>query len=195
MERGFIRVGKFGGAEVRLHFFAIVAFVLLGFFSSRPLLGVAAFAILVVHELGHAALAWRAGFEVFAIELSVLQGACRYRGNLTPRAEAVVAWGGVLAQVVLLALSWGARELLHPGEGSFLGDVVEAWFVPNLVILGTNLLPLGGLDGAKAWTVFRPSSVKAVVRSTVMESRAASIERELAAIEAKRKTRSKYDIN
>ena len=72
---------------------------------------------------------------------------------------------------------------------------VQQVLVPNLVILGTNLLPLGGLDGAKAWTVFRPSSVKAVVRSTVMESRAASIERELAAIEAKRKTRSKYDIN
>lgn len=195
MDRGYLRVGTFAGVALRLHLFAIVALFLLGFFSSRPWLGVATFAILVFHELGHAFLARRCGFHVAGIDLSVFQGACHYRGNITPRAEAVVAWGGVLAQLVLLGFSFGANHVFHPSEASILGDTTTAWFIPNLVILCVNLLPVRGLDGAKAWSVFEPARVKAIARSKVLEARAANLERELATIEDERKRREKYDVN
>lgn len=195
MQRGFIPLGKIGGVPLRLHVFAVVALVLLAIFSSRPVLGAAMFGILVAHELGHAALARRAGFEVVAIDLGVIQGACRYRGHVTPRAEAVVAWGGILAQLVLLAFACGARTLVHPDDGALLGDIADAWFLPNVAIMAFNLLPFGGLDGRKAWTAFRPSAVKKVVRTVVLDARAAQLKRDLAAVEARRKTRSKYDVN
>src|SRR5690242_4936383 len=70
--------------------------------SVNPGKWAAYFLLVVAHELGHAALVWRAGYQVTAIDVNALGGLCRWQGNPTSRDVAVVAWGGVLAQAAIL---------------------------------------------------------------------------------------------
>jgi len=112
-----------------------------GFFVAYPCL-------VLLHELGHAALVRRCGHRVVAVEVTGLGGACHWSGNASHFEEALIAWGGVFAQLAL----FGATELwlsLLPPASSFGWQVVATFTHTNLWLVAINLLPIPPLDGGK----------------------------------------------
>jgi Zn-dependent protease len=151
---GYFRVGRLAGADLRLHWSVPVGALVFGSLRFEPVLWLAFMAVVIVHELGHAVLVRSAGFRVIGIDLTGFGGHCRWRGSANALEHACIAWGGILAQTVLLMGTlavigvWGAAA-------SRWGTLLQYAFVDiNLWIIAMNLLPFQPLDGAKAWGVF-----------------------------------------
>jgi hypothetical protein len=89
-----------------------------------------------------------------AVEVTGLGGACRWSGNANPLEEAIIAWGGVLAQLVIFGATLIWLRLLPP-TGAFGWEVAAAFTDTNLWLIAINLLPIPPLDGARAWSIFR----------------------------------------
>ena len=166
------------GAPVYAHWSVLVAVAVVGFLSfNSPVHAAVAIAcylsIIWIHELGHAYVARRLGYDVLAVRIAFLHGACECEAPRTPWDEVLVAWGGVVAQllvataVLLVAVVVGDRDLYYFGPVvAFLGYV-------NLLIALVNLAPSPGLDGAIAWRIVplllrryraRRGTAKSVVR-------------------------------
>jgi len=111
-------------------------------------------AILVLHELGHAAVAKFCGLPATGIDIYFFHGICTYQSPEYELEHATVAWGGVLAQAILFAgallmafvLGW-----IGPPINGLLNPAVVVLTLGNAVIIVINLLPMRGLDGAIAW--------------------------------------------
>lgn len=110
-------------------------------------------AIIVIHEFGHAWVARRRRYEVFAIRIAMLHGRCEYEAAEYEWDDVAIAWGGVLAQLAIaipmlvVAIALGRANL-----GPF-NNVVAMLGRANLVIAFINLIPSPGFDGEKAWRV------------------------------------------
>ncbi len=116
-----------------------------------PLSYALAIFVVLAHEAGHAMLArWR-GRTVYAIRMHGAGGHCLYEGGGSELDAAWIAWGGIFAQLPLLVVGAYADELFGPRS-------VEVWmplFFANLLLIIGNLMPVGNLDGKKAWTLPR----------------------------------------
>src|SRR5690349_17357044 len=93
------------------------------YYRQRALLGMAiAFAcfffLMLIHELGHAAVArWRR-VRVLEIQLYVVHGLCRHEAPDREIDDIWIAWGGVAAQAVVLLIALCVRAFL--GEYAFI---------------------------------------------------------------------------
>ena len=102
------------------------------------------FGLVVIHELGHAAVVKAVGARPVSIDLTGFGGLCRWDGRVSLISRSAIAWGGVAAQLVLLgAVELGGPRL--PTEVFWLGTISNAWMI------AINLLPIEPLDGAEAW--------------------------------------------
>jgi Zn-dependent protease len=112
------------------------------------------FALILLHEAGHAFVAHRLGYEVEAIRLSGWHGRCEFEAPETEEHHVMIVWGGVLAQLAL-ALPMVALMMLAGREnlGYAGGLAVTILGRTNLIIAAINLLPVPGLDGAIAWRI------------------------------------------
>jgi Zn-dependent protease len=154
LDRGFLTVGRWGTTPIRLHWSLLLALL---FFVANFALGAAVgyVAILLFHEVGHALLVRRCGLRVGAINIYVFGGECQYFGQPSPLERAVIAWGGVLAQLLLLAAADVAVVRLGAARpDSFARQLTYVLGAPNAFILLFNLLPIGKLDGREAWMLF-----------------------------------------
>src|SRR5262245_45388893 len=98
---GYFTIGHVRGAPIRVHWSApLGAFAFTGF-SFSPGLWAGFFLLVILHELGHAALVRRFGHEVTAVRVHAFGGDCAFSGDVTRAEDAVIAWGGVLVQAVL----------------------------------------------------------------------------------------------
>lgn len=165
MENGFFRLGRFGGAPVRVHWSAPVAVVLfsllLNGFRFAPWAWGALVVLVLAHELGHAALVRAFRLHLASVDVHGLGGACNYYGTPTPIRRALVAWGGVFGQAVLLVLALPALFLLPLGTPLWVREVVSVLIYSNLYLMAINLLPVPGLDGGEAWKLFGPNGLPA----------------------------------
>jgi len=153
-----IRRVKVFGARVYIHWSTLlVAGALLALSIRTPLLALITIGcylgILFVHEAGHAFFAQRLGYRPFAIYLGFVHGRCDYEEPYSRKHEAIVAWGGVAAQLALaiplIVLAQTTSVAGVPGLGpvfGFLGYI-------NLVVALFNLTPVPPLDGARAWAL------------------------------------------
>jgi stage IV sporulation protein FB len=183
---GYFRVGRFRGAPVRIHWTTpIGAFLFSGmiFGAAFAPAAWAAFVVLVlVHEIGHAVIVRRCGLAVLSIDVHGAGGVCRWSGHASDVNRAKIAWGGVVAQTLLLV----ATTLVAPVAPShpLVGQVVQTWTATNLLMIALNLLPVRGLDGAEAWTLFRWRNVRALGKRASLEAKRRRVEHELKALEA-----------
>jgi Zn-dependent protease len=154
------RVGQWRGIPISLHWtvFIGIAWFL---YQTRSLVdtGVAFAAfcfLLLVHELGHAAVArWR-HVDVDKIHLYFLHGNCSHEVPDYELDDVLIAWGGVAAQLVVLVFALGADLLLATASPLALvlaSPLLHVFIATNLFIMVVNLIPVAPLDGAKAWRI------------------------------------------
>jgi Zn-dependent protease len=151
---GYLTIGRWRGAPLKLHWSIPVAAVILGGFHWRPGALLAFTLLVVIHELGHAIIVKLLRHDVVAVEVTGLGGVCRWSGNASAFEESLIAWGGVLSQLVTwvgtevwLAVSGGPRTL-------FGAEMVGVFTETNLWLMAVNLIPVEPLDGARAWRLF-----------------------------------------
>jgi Zn-dependent protease len=144
------------GARLHLHWSALaLAAALLALWIRQPAQALEAvgsyFGVLLLHEMGHAAMARRLGYRATDIRLAIMHRLCDYDAPDTERDDALIAWGGVLAQLALalplIALAQVPAVAALPGAGILVGVF---GYLSVLVAL-FNLTPAAPLDGAKAW--------------------------------------------
>lgn len=158
--RGYLLVPGVRLLHARLHVHAsalVLAALLLvtGFGQpSHALVSVGCyFGVILLHEVGHAAMARRLGYAAPEIWLSFMHGVCEHDAAETRCDDALIAWGGVLAQLAV-AVPLMALAQLHVFDASPLGRIVVVGLGrASLLLVVFNLLPIRPLDGAKAWSL------------------------------------------
>lgn len=115
------------------------------------LAGVTALALLVslvLHEMGHALVAQRLGFEVLSITVFGFGGLTQFRPEpQTPRAEALVAAAGPAVNLLVGGIGWAAYQAVD-GQTA-LGTLLLDVFTLNLALGVFNLAPGLPLDGGR----------------------------------------------
>src|ERR1017187_1632131 len=108
------------------------------------------FAGILAHEFGHALVARRHGIEVEEIDLWLLGGVSRMRGEAhDPSAELRYALAGPAVTAVIAAI-FGVVGLLLPASApAVVRALVEYQVLINALILVFNLLPAFPLDGGR----------------------------------------------
>ena len=136
---------------LRLHLLLPLGFVFFGGLRWAPGAWVAFLLVIGVHELGHAWMARAVGAQPTAIDVHPLGGACRYTGAASPFSRALVAWGGPLAQLLLLVAALVAFAATGPVVEPFSLDLRHGLVAANAWLLLLNLLPIPPFDGAEAF--------------------------------------------
>jgi Zn-dependent protease len=155
LSTGYLTLFKVRGAPVRVHWTTPLLALMLGGFRFVPGIWVGVFILILLHELGHAFFVWRYRLHVMAVEVTGWGGLCRYAGQPTPIQRSIIAWGGVLAQsVVLVAASAYWLSPLYAPTTMFEAHLVDSFIRLNLMLIALNLLPIAPLDGAEAWKLF-----------------------------------------
>ena len=191
LSRGYLTVGRIARAPVRVHLATPLGLFVFTGFTLHPILWAGFFLIILVHELGHALLVRAYRLRILSIDIHGMGGRCEYAGRPAEVEEAIIAWGGVLAQLVLLAVTEGVGKTIGYPEG-IVAESAAMLTASNLFLMAVNLLPLPPLDGYKAWTVFRWRNIQQLrrrQRAVGLKSRIAAIERELAGIDDQRARR------
>jgi stage IV sporulation protein FB len=155
----YFRLGEFHifRAPVFVHWSALVSMgLILVVYWKDPIIAVIALlsflSVILIHEIGHAAVANKMGYRVFKIKVSLFHGVCECQDPNYELDRVKIAWGGVIAQILVAMLVFSL---------SSLGAMYFAYFGPILVFLGYysllmvpyNLLPVRGLDGYTAWKI------------------------------------------
>lgn len=148
---GFARLGRGFGAPLLFHWSIPLGLYVLDGMRVLPGYWVAGTLLILAHELGHAWLARRYGATVTAVKVMPIGGLCEYRGDLTEAQRSVVAWGGVLAQALIYALTAAALRALGAPHHPWLADAARAWTQGNAFLIALNLMPVRPLDGYEAW--------------------------------------------
>lgn len=173
MENGFYRLGRFGGAPVRVHWSTpvgvIVFSVLFNGFRFVPWVWATFVALILVHEIGHAAMVRAFRLHLLSIDIHGIGGVCNYAGTPTPIRRSIIAWSGVLGQAVLLLLALPVFFLLPVGTPSWVLEVVSVLIWSNLYLMAINLLPIPGFDGAEAWRLFGRNGLPAWWRRRALQ--------------------------
>jgi stage IV sporulation protein FB len=152
---GYLTVGWWRGAPLRVHWTLPLGAVVFGGGKFQPgvLLG---FTLLVlVHEVGHALLVRRYRSRVVSIDVHALGGACRWSGDATAIERAKIAWGGVDAQLVLFFATVGLLSCFGEPESKLLAQIARTFTTINGYMMALNLLPVAPFDGAEAWKLPR----------------------------------------
>lgn len=150
MTRGFWTIAHFRGAPIRLHWTLPLGALVMSNFRFVPAFWLGFTLLILIHELGHALLVLRFGLGLSEIAVHGAGGYCRHEQHGSPLQQALVAWGGVLAQLAALIVCQLAL-LLGPPTSMPFAILAHVFTTANLWIIGFNLLPVEPLDGAKAW--------------------------------------------
>lgn len=108
------------------------------------------FASILAHELGHAIVARRHGIEIEEIDLWLLGGVSKMRGEAhEPGDELRYALAGPLVTAVIAACFGVLALLLPAGTPKVITALVDYQLIVNVLILVFNLLPAFPLDGGR----------------------------------------------
>ncbi len=155
MDRGYLTLMRVRGVPLRLHWTLPLGALLLSGGRFEPGLWLGIVLVIALHEAGHALVVHRVGLVNLGVDLTGFGGRCVWAGHPTPIQRALVAWGGVLAQLALLVPMIAVSLLVDLPARGFLADLVEAFTRANAFLIVVNLLPIQPLDGAEAWPLLR----------------------------------------
>jgi len=144
---------KLSGAipVVLIHWTALILAVIVSGFRFRPVAWLAVFIVILIHEFGHAAAVLKARASVVAIRMDAMGGCCEWVGRVTRAQRLAIAWGGVLAQLLLFGITFILSIFIGPYLGVFSEQLLLILLQWNLILVALNLLPVKPLDGYDAW--------------------------------------------
>lgn len=199
-----MRLGRIFGVEVNFHWSCFlligmfVAFSMFGTALTSLVIGLALFAIILVHEFGHILTARYFGYPIRGITLHLLGGVAISEPKLNERwwQKFLVIFNGPLMNVIIgiglyLCISPKTFELFSMiNRGPLDNGLVSAFgfftyclcyiYVVNWVILIFNLIPIFPLDGGQllqtgVWGVFRILGIKNTTAKNISNVFACSI--------------------
>jgi membrane-associated protease RseP (regulator of RpoE activity) len=141
---------------------AIAIFILLGVLRHPvlSLVGLAAYlGVMLTHEFGHMIVARRLRCEVFEIELYPIFAITRFQTPWSHFDHCLIAWGGVLAQLVIAVPLVAFVVLFGYTPFNVFNEVIAILGFFSLGVAVFNLLPFRPLDGSIAWGLI-PELVK-----------------------------------
>lgn len=150
------RVAQVCGVDVWVHWsiFAIGILIVVGAVR-RPastLIGLAAYlGLLIIHESGHLIMARRRGYQAFSMALYPIFGLAHFEAPDSRIDRALIAWGGVLAQIAVAVPLTLYVVLAGYTRFEALNAVLVILGGYSLLAAVFNLLPVPPLDGSKAW--------------------------------------------
>lgn len=180
-------IGHLKGTEIRLHWTLLLLFpyVYLAFQPRDWLEGARAllfigliFLCVLMHELGHLVMARLYGQRVSGVVLWILGGAAiTEREPDDPTAQLFIAGAGPLVNLLISALllillaGLGVTSIVFPGIATGLPVILPLrsilfLILTNLILAGSNLLPIYPLDGGRIFKAFLQMIV-GPARSTV----------------------------
>lgn len=110
--------------------------------------------IIIVHEIGHAAIILKFRLTVEEIVLHGFGGYCRWYGDVSEIQRAVIAWGGIIGQIIIIIFAKLSIVILLPPVNAITTEVYRILIGANIFIIFINLIPLHPLDGAHAFKIF-----------------------------------------
>ena len=132
----------------------IGAIILLGA-ASEPAMSFAVlgsyYGVILLHECGHMVAAQRKRCIVWSIELYPFWGVTRFDQPYSEFDRCVIAWGGVVAQVVVAAPIIILTETFGYTRFQPLNSALAILGFFNLFVAMFNLIPVAPLDGSVAW--------------------------------------------
>ena len=121
--------------------------------------GCSYFGVLLLHECGHLVAAQQKGCQVWSVELYPFWGITRYDEPYSQRDHCVIAWAGVVAQMIVAIPLVAWVERFGFTHHQTVNMVLSIFGFYSFFVAGFNLLPVVPLDGAVAWrllpTLFR----------------------------------------
>jgi Zn-dependent protease len=153
LESGYLHIGRFRGVPIRVHVLTPLGALFFSGFRFEPGAWLGFVLLILAHEMGHALLVMRYGLGVSSIDLHAYGGATRWSGLATERQRTVVAWGGVLAQAALFAVTLALVATIGGPRSLFGRELVYVFTTTNVWLMALNLLPFPPLDGAQAWKI------------------------------------------
>jgi Zn-dependent protease len=124
--------------------FLLGALTLLLGSATGPMVTFLFFASLMVHELAHVMVALANGVQVTAVGFCAVGTYIRRRQSESPWVELAISSAGPTANFLLFML-------FRQGQGQLCGWLA----VMNLVLAVSNLIPITGTDGARAFNATR----------------------------------------
>jgi Zn-dependent protease len=150
--------GRIGKLDYRVHWSVLLAFpfgwTFASSFATGSLLAASLWALVVAHEIGHFLVARFCGYAVLGFEFNLLHGRCLFEAPEYEIEAALISWGGVMAQALLLlvfAPLYALGDVLPRPLVALLAPMAAVFVAVNVVYMVINLLPKGPLDGAEAW--------------------------------------------
>ena len=150
--------GRIRKLTYRIHWTVLLAFPFGWAFSSSftagSLLAASLLALVVAHEIGHFLVARFCGLHVLGFEFNILHGKCLLDSPEYEIELALVSWGGVMAEVLLLLLFlplYALGDVLPRSLVTVLAPMAAVFVAVNLIYIIINLWPKAPLDGAEAW--------------------------------------------
>jgi len=151
LDRGSLTVARLRGIPIRLHWTLPLGVLVFSGFRFAPGFWTGFVLLVLLHELGHAALVRTFRLRVTGIDVTGFGGLCHWSGMTSPLQRGAIAWGGVLAQALLFGVTLAAVLLLGRPRGLFLSEIVNVFTYTNVYLIALNLLPIPPLDGWEAW--------------------------------------------
>jgi Zn-dependent protease len=159
-EQNYWELGRWRRIPVAMHwtvlFVLVWLYLFLGNVVATLIASVAFFALLVIHEMGHVAVLRRNKIPVERITFYGIHGRTDYP-YASHGTEIAIAWGGVAAQLAVLALALVAAYTIDfsaiPLGHAIAGPVLLVLIKLNIFLMIVALLPIGPFDGKAAWAV------------------------------------------
>ncbi|HEX3156476.1 MAG TPA: site-2 protease family protein [Candidatus Angelobacter sp.] len=160
------RVFRLNGVDVFVHWTVFLIAGLMVYATRRSpwvtlTAGASWLCLLLLHECGHMIAARRRHTRIISIELYPIFGFCRFEIPWSRFDHCIIAWGGIIAQLVvavpiILCVSAFGYTRFAP-----LNAILGILGGYSLVLGAFNLLPVRPLDGSMAWRIV-PEFIKRV---------------------------------
>jgi Zn-dependent protease len=128
---------NFVGAPVELNIFFLVLFAI-----TTPQIAIAVFISILLHEMAHAWMANRKGYNVYGIEISLFSGSAAIDTNIHERDSIPIIAAGPISNLLIFIVAFGLNHL-YPTD--FLYNLT--WI--NLLLFSFNSLPIYPMDGGQ----------------------------------------------
>ena len=115
--------------------------------------------MILVHEFGHVYFVRKFNYKVLGVAVCFNGGECIHEPCRREIEEILIAWGGVIAQIILLIATIIIQTVgnyLYPASNTaFINQFYEYAKLYNIIGIIYNLFPRDNLDGVKAWEILK----------------------------------------